>query len=169
MAECEEKLKSLLMKVKEESEKVGLNVNIQKTKIIASGPIQFSLVQSLSRVWIFVIPWITARQIFLSITNYWSSLKLTSIKSVMPSSYLILCHPLVLLPRIPPSIRVFFQWIFRTDFLWDWFVGSLCSPRNSQETSPTPPFKSINTSVLSFLFSPALTYIHDHWKNHSFD
>ena len=62
-----------------------------------------------------------------------------------------------------------FQWIFRTDFLWDWFVGSLCSPRNSQETSPTPPFKSINTSVLSFLFSPTLTYIHDHWKNRSFD
>ena len=52
-------------------------------------------------------PWIAARQASLSITNSWSSLKLMSIKSVMPSSHLILCHPLLLLPPIPPSIRVF--------------------------------------------------------------
>ena len=55
----------------------------------------------------------------------------------------------------------------------DWFplglVGSLCSPRDSQESSPTPQFKSINSSVLSFLYSPILTSIHDCWKNHSFD
>ena len=62
-----------------------------------------------------------------------------------------------------------FQWIFRTDFLYDWLVGSPCSPRDSQESSPTPQFKSINSSVLSFLYSPTLTSIHDSWKNHSFD
>ena len=50
-----------------------------------------------------------------------------------------------------------------------WLVGSPCSPRDSQESSPTPQFKSINSSVLSFLYSPTLTSIHDHWKNHSFD
>ena len=64
-------------------------------------------VQSLSRVWLFVTPRIGARQASLTITNSWSSLKLTSIESVMPSSHLILCHPLLLLPAIPPSIRVF--------------------------------------------------------------
>ena len=96
--------------------------------------VQFSSVQLLSCVWLFATPWITARQASLSITNSRSSLRLTSIKSVMPSSHLILCHPLLLLPPIPPSIRVFskestlrikvldfqlqhqsFQWTPRTD------------------------------------------------------
>ena len=63
--------------------------------------------QSLSRVRLFVTPWIAARQASLSITNSRSSLRLTSIESVMPSSHLILCRPLLLLPPIPPSIRVF--------------------------------------------------------------
>ena len=67
----------------------------------------FSSVQSLSRVWLFVTPWIAACQASLSINNSRSSLKLTSIELVMPSSHLILCHPLLLLPPIPPSIRVF--------------------------------------------------------------
>ena len=48
-------------------------------------------------------------------------------------------------------------------------VGSLCSPRDSQESSPTPQFKSINSSGLSFLYGPTLTYVRDYWKNHSFD
>jgi len=69
--------------------------------------LQFSSVQSLSRVRLFVTPWITARQASLSITNSWSSLKLTSIESVMQSSHLILCRPLLLLPSIPPNITVF--------------------------------------------------------------
>ena len=69
--------------------------------------IQFSSVQSLSCVRLFATPWIAARQAFLSITNSRSSLKLMSIESVMLSSHLILCHPLLLLPPIPPSIRVF--------------------------------------------------------------
>ena len=68
---------------------------------------QFSSVQLLSRVQLFVTPWITARQASLSITNSWSSLRLTSIESVIPSNHLILCRPLLLLLPIPPSIRVF--------------------------------------------------------------
>ena len=60
-----------------------------------------------------------------------------------------------------------FQWTPRTDLLQDGLVGSPCSPRDSQESSPTPQFKSINSSALSFLHSSALTSIHDHWKNHS--
>ena len=69
--------------------------------------LQFSSVQSFSRVWLFVTPWIAAHQDSLSITNSQSSLRLMSIKSAMPSSHLILCRPLLLLPPIPPSIRVF--------------------------------------------------------------
>ena len=119
--------------------------------------LQFSSVQSLSRVWLFATPWIAAHQASLSISNSWSSPRLTSIESVMPSSHLILCRPLLLLPPIPPSIRVFssestlgmrwpkywsfqlqhqsFWWIFRVDFLWVGLVGSPCSPRDSQESS----------------------------------
>ena len=62
-----------------------------------------------------------------------------------------------------------FQWTPRTDLLQDGLVGSPCSPRDSQESSPTPQFKSINSSVLSFLHSPTFSSIHDHWKNHSLD
>ena len=69
--------------------------------------VQFSSVQSLSRVRLFATPWIAAHQASLSITNSQSSLKFMSIESVMPSSHLILCRPLLLLPPIPPSIRVF--------------------------------------------------------------
>ena len=68
--------------------------------------VQFSSVQSLSCVRLFVTPWTAARQAFLSITNSQSLLKLMSIESVMPSNHLILCHPLLLLPSIFPSIRV---------------------------------------------------------------
>ena len=68
---------------------------------------QMSSVQSLSRVRLFSTPWITAHQASLSITNSWNSLKLMSVESVMSSSHLILCRPLLLLPPIPPSIRVF--------------------------------------------------------------
>ena len=68
---------------------------------------QFSSVQSLSRVRLFATPWIAARQAFLSITNSRSSLTSMCIELVMPSSHIILCHPLLLLPPIPPSIRVF--------------------------------------------------------------
>ena len=62
-----------------------------------------------------------------------------------------------------------FQWTPRADLLQNGLVGSPCSPRDSQESSPTPQFKSINSLVFSFLCSPTLTSIHDHWKNHSFN
>ena len=151
----------------------------------------FSSVQSFSRVQLFATPWITARQASLSITNSRSLFRLMPIESVMPSSHLILCRPLLLLPPIPPSIRSFpmshlFAWGSQStgvsasasvlpmntqDFylLQDGLVGSSCSSRDYQESSPTPQFKSINFSVLSFLHSPTLTSIHDHWKNHSLD
>ena len=69
--------------------------------------VQFSSVQSLSRVRLFVTPWTSALQASLSITNSWNLLRLMSIESVMPSNHLILCHPLFFLPSIFPSIRVF--------------------------------------------------------------
>ena len=62
-----------------------------------------------------------------------------------------------------------FQWVFRTDFLYYWLDWSPCSPRDSQESFPTPQFKSINPSVLSFLYGPTPTYIYNYWKNHSLD
>ena len=62
-----------------------------------------------------------------------------------------------------------FQWTPRTDLLQDGLVGSPCSPRDSQKSSQTPQFKSINSSVFSLLYSPTLTSIDDHWKNHSLD
>ena len=61
------------------------------------------------------------------------------------------------------------QWIIRTDFLWDGLVESLCSPRDSQESPPTPQFKTINYLALHFLYGPTLTSTHDYWKIHSFD
>ena len=62
-----------------------------------------------------------------------------------------------------------FQWIFRTDFLYDGLAGSPLQPKGLSRVSPTPQFKSINSSALSFLYGPTLTSIHDYWKNHSFD
>ena len=116
-----------------------------------------------------------AHQATLSITNSWSLLKLISIEPMMPSNYLILCHPLLLLPSVFPSIRIFSSesvlhirwpkdWSFgfsistsneysgvNIHFTLDWLVGSLCSPSDSQESSLTSQLKSINSSVLSFL------------------
>ena len=126
-------------------------------------------------------------QASLSIISSWSSLRLASIESVMPSSHLILCHPLLLLPPIPPSIRVFSNestlcmrwpkyWSFSfrispskeipglISFRMDW-LDLLAVQGTLKESSPTPQFKSINSLVLSLLHSPTLTSIHDHWKN----
>ena len=132
---------------------------------------QSSSVQSLNCVRLFATPWIAARQASLSITNSRSSLRLTSIESVMPSSHLILCRPLLLLPPIPPRIRVFssesiicIRWqkywsfsfsispfneysgliSFRIDRL------DLLAVQGTQESSPTPQFKSINSSASAF-------------------
>ena len=133
----------------------------------------------------FATPWTAACQASLSFTISWSLLKLMSIESVMPSNHLILCHPLLLLPSIFPSITVFsnesalhirWYWSFSISispsneylglisFRIDWF-DLLAVQDYSQESSPAPQFKSINSSVLSFLHGPTLTSIHDHWKN----
>ena len=108
-----------------------------------------------------------------------------SIESVMPSNHLILCRPLLLQPSIFPSIRVFSNelalhirlpkyWSFSFNispsneysglisFRMDWL--DLLAVQGTQESSPTPQLKSINSSVLSFLYSPTLTSIHDKWK-----
>ena len=86
--------------------RIGEDVE-KKQPLYTVSDCEFSSVQLLSRVWFFATPWIAARQASLSITNSWSPPKPMSIKSVMPSNHLILCHPLLLLPPIPPSIRVF--------------------------------------------------------------
>ena len=147
-------------------------------------------VQSLSCVLFFATPWTAAYQASLSITNSRSLIKLMSIELVMPSNHLILCHPLLLLPSFFPSIGVFSNEsalcmggqcigvsastsvlpMNNQDWsLWDRLVGSPCTPSDSQESSPAPQFKSISSSVLSFLYTPNLSSIHDHWKNQSFD
>ena len=109
----------------------------------------------------------------------------------MPSNHLILCHPLLLLPSIFPSIWVFYKESalrMRWPKYWsvsfsispskehpglisfrDTLVGSSCNPRDSQESSLMPRFKSIYSLALSVLYRPTLTSIHDYWKNHSFD
>ena len=143
---------------------------------------QFSSVQSLSCVWLSATPWIAACQAFLSITNSWSLLKLMSIESVMPSNHLILCRPLLLLPPIPPSIRVFSNdstlrmrwptyWSFSfsispsnehpglISFTMDWL--DLLAVQGSQESFPTPQFKNIISLVLSFLYGLTLTSTND--------
>ena len=142
----------------------------------------FSSAQSFSCV--FSTPWTAAHQASLSTTNSQSLLKLISIESVMPSNHLISCHSLLLQPSIFPSIRVFSNesvLIIRWPKYWNFsfsispsneysgLVGSPCSPRDSQECLLTLRFKSISSSMLSFLYSPTLTSIHDYWKNHSFD
>ena len=86
---------------------IGIVLDFLPCFTFDSNDIQFSSVQSLSRVWLSVTPWIAARQASLSITNSRSLLKLMPIELVMPPSHLILCHPLLILPPIPPSIRVF--------------------------------------------------------------
>ena len=150
--------------------------------------VQFSSVTQLCPI--FVTPWTAARQASLSATNSQSLLKLMSIESVMPYNHLILCCPLLLLPSIFPSIRVFSNesvlhirwpkyWSFTFNispsneysglisFRMDWL--DILAVQGTQESSPSSQFKSINYSVLSFLYSPTLTSIPDYWKNHSFD
>ena len=138
-----------------------------------------------------VTPWTAAHQASLSITNSRSLLKLTSIALVMPSNHLNLCRPLLLPPSVFPSIRVFSSesalcirwpeyWSFSFNispsseysglisFRMDW-LDLFAVQGTLKESSPTPQFKSINFSMLSFLYSPTLTSIHDYWENHSFD
>ena len=164
-----------------------LHLNWLRTSDLRSSGEPFVAAQWLSQVWLFATPWTAGRQASLSITN--------SRSSYPPSWW---CHPTISSSVIPFSFRLqsfpasgsfplsrffasggqstevqlqhqSFQWTPRTDFLWDWLVSFPCSSRDSQESSPTPQFKSISFLALSFLYSPTLTSIHDYWKNHSFD
>ena len=136
-----------------------------------------------------VTPWIAARQASLSITNSWSSLRLVSIESVMPSSHLILSRPLLLLPPIPPSITVFFnestlhkRWPKYRSFSFSIIpskeIPGLISFRVVRlDLGVQGTLKSLlqhhssKASILwcSAFFTVQLTSIHDHWKNHSLD
>ena len=150
-----------------------------------------SSVQSLSHVQLFMTPWTAARQASLFIINSWSWLKLMFIESVMPSNHLILCRPLLLMPSVFLQHQGLFKWVSSShqvakvlefqfnispsnehpgpiSFRMDW-LDLLVSPRDSRESSPTPQFKSINSSTLNFLYSPTLKSTHDYWKNHSLD
>ena len=150
----------------------------------------FSSVQSLSRVRVFATPWMEHARL-----NCPSPTPRLCSNSCPSSQW---CHPTTSFSVVsfPPAFNLsqhqgLFQWIssshqvakvlefqlqhqsfqriFRTDFLWDWLVWSPCCPGDSQESSPTPQFKSISSSVLSLLYGPTLISIHDYWKNHSFD
>ena len=160
-----------------------------KMFLLLSISFYFSSVQSLSHVRLFVTPWIVACKASLSITNSWSSLKLTSIESVMPSSHLILCHPL-LLPLIPPSIRVSSNestlrmrwpkyWSFSfsiipskeipglISFRMDWL--DLLGVQGTLKSLLQHHSSEASIFQHSSFFIVQHSSIHDYWKNHSFD
>ena len=150
--------------------------------------IEFSSVQSLSHVWLFVTPWTAALQASLSPTprvhpnscllSRWCQPIISS--SVVPFSFCLQSFPASgsfqmcqLFASGGQSIGVSASTSVLSMNIQDWFplgcTGSPCSPGDSQESSPTPQFKNINSLALSFLHSPTLTSIHDHRKNHSLD
>ena len=151
---------------------------------------QFSSVQSLSRVWLFATPSTAVRQASLSITNSWSPPKPMSIESVMPSSHLILCRPLLFLPTIPPSIRVFSNestlhmrwpkyWSFSFNispsnehtgliFRMDW-LDLLAVQGTSKSLLQHHSSKASILRCSAFFTVQLSPLIHDHWKNRSLD
>ena len=157
------------------------------TSVHSSSGISFHLVQTFSHVWLLVTPCMPGFPVHHQL------LKLAQTHPcsvVMPSNHLILCHPLCLLISIFPSIRVFSNesvlcnrwpkyWSFSfsislsneysglISFRMDWL--DLLVVQGTLESSPTPQFKSTSSLVLSFLYSPTFTSIHDYWKNHSLD
>ena len=149
-----------------------------------------AVVRSLSRLWLFAAPWIAACQASLSFIISWSLRKLTSIESMIPSNHLILCRPLLLLPSIFLSNRVFsnesvlhIRWPKYWSFSFSISLSSECSGLISfridwfdlltvQGTHKSLlQHRSSKASILqhSLLYGPTLTPIHDHWKNHSLD
>ena len=146
----------------------------------------FGSVQLLSHVCLFATPWTAARQASLSIINSQRLLKFMSIESVMPSNNLILCNPLLLPLSIFPSIRVFSkESVLRIRWPKYWSLSFSISPSNEyaglisfrmdwldllavqgilKSLLQQHTFKSINSLAFSFLYSPTLTSIHDHWK-----
>ena len=148
------------------------------------------VVPSLSHVQLFETPWTAAHQAALSFTFSWSLLKPMSIESVMPSSHLILCHHLLFLPSIFPSIMVFFNesalcirwpeyWSFSfseysnkysglISFRTEWF-NPLAVQGTLKSLLQHHSLKASNSSTLSLLYGPTLTSVHNNWKNYSFD
>ena len=175
------KLQSTQSVVAAITDELGIPFPLHRGKI-------FFFVQSLSHVQLFEIPWTPARQASLSIANSWTLLKLMSIESLMPSNHLILGHPLLFLPSVFPSIRVFSnESILRIRWPNYWSFSFSISP--SSEYSGLISFRMdwldllavqgtlksllqhhrINSLALSFLYSPTLPSTHDYWKNHSID
>ena len=161
---------------------------IQTRELTLTQLISLQSVQSLSLVCLFATPWTAARKASLSITNSQSLLKFVSIESMMPSNHLILCHPLLLLPSIFPSIRVFSN-ESALHMKWPkyWSFSFSISPSSEHPglIQPWTGWISLQSKGLSRVFSnttvqkhqffgahllhnPTLTSIHDHWKNHSF-
>ena len=136
---------------------------LKRNKVNGMDKPSFSSVQLLSRVWFFATPWITTRQASLSITNSWSSPKLMSMESVMPSSHLILCRPLVLLTPIPPSIRVFSNEStlpMRWPKYWSFSFTSVL-PMNTQDWSlGWTGWISLQSKGLSRVFSNTIVQKH---------
>ena len=169
----------------------GPSLNILLSDKLTPKPWYSLWVQSLSRVRLFVTPWTAAHQASLSITNSRSVLKLMSIELVMPSSHLILCHPLLLLPSVFSSIRVFSSesvlhitgpkyWSFNfsirpsseysrlISFWIDW-LDLLAVQGTLKSLLQHHSSKVFISWALSFPYRPTLTSIHDYWKNHKFD
>ena len=142
---------------------------------------------SVSHVQLFASPQTAACQVSLSFTISQSLLKLMSIKSMMPFNHLILCCALLLLPSIFLSIRVFsIESAVRIRWPKYWSFSFSINPSNEysglisfwidwfdllavQGSSPAPQFEGINSSAVCLFYGPALTPIHDYWRNHSFD
>ena len=158
-------------------------------KTVFLSDLSISSVQLLSSVWHFGTPWTAAHQASLSMANSQILLKLISIESVIPSNHLILCHPLLFLPSIFPSIRVFSSesvihirwpknWSFRfsispsneylalISFGTDWFY--LLAVQGTPK-SLLQHHSSKHQFFGAQLYGPTLISIHDYWKNHSFD
>ena len=133
-------------------------------------------------------PWTVTWHASLTITNSRGLLKLMSIELVMLSNHLIFCHPLLLLPSLFPSIRVYFNESachIRCQKYWSFSISpsneysgliscridwtDLLAIQGTQESSPIPQFKRISSSVFSFLYGPGLISIRDYWKSHIFD
>ena len=151
------------------------------------------LMFSHSVIWLFVIPWMQHARLLCSSPSPGAFSDSCPLSQWWPSNHLVLCHPLLLLPSVFPSIRVFsnesalcIMW----PKYWSFSFSFSISPSNEYsglisfrihwldlfavqgtlpESFPTPWFKSINSSALSFLYGPTLTSVHDYWKNHSFD
>ena len=183
---------TLLTLLREYSEHIDTVVLSQCSKlcsVVSCVFISVSLVHLISRVQLFATPWIAARQASLSIINSRSSLKLLPIESVMPSSYLILCYPLLLLPPITPSIRVFSNestfrmrwpkyWSFsfsispskeHPELTLEWAGWISLQPKGFSRVFSNTTVQKHQLFSVGLLYGPTLISTQDYWKSHGFD